>query len=250
MINPKINELSLPDKYRKSLKLFCQELVKTFGDNLLSIQLVGSAVSEDYLNHCSDINLLIIINELEMDNVSTIAPLTYRKWRWKRISPRFISKRNLENAVHFFPIDYWTMQQRSITLYGQEILNQIDFKKDDLVWQLNHEIKGLRMRVKQQFWRTFAHPYFAKKNLMADFNMIIHLVKVIYFIKNIPLPERMDQLIEDAANHLKLDKTILLDLFLIKKYNRKIKRKDILSMYTRFMNLIRQVDDIIEEVSR
>lgn len=240
--------LSIPVALKEELKRYSEKLLVILKEKLISANVVGSAVTADFYADYSDVNLLCVFSELGLKDLETVAPIVNKWWKKHRFSPRFISKTNLETSLSYFPIDFWVMQHKHYVLFGEDILNRLIIEKKDLLWQLIHEVKGLRMRIKQQFWRTSKEAYFAKKNILADFNTLSCLLKVIFYLNSKPVPEASSQLINQAGEELKIDNSFLEAVLSLKQGKIKLGRQNIFMFFDGLLNLVRRLDEIAGEI--
>lgn len=240
--------LKIPTVLREELKRYCEKLLVILKEKLISANVVGSAVTADFSADYSDVNLLCVFSELGLKDLEAAAPIVNKWWKKYRFSPRFISKTNLDTSLSYFPIDFWLMQHRHYVLFGEDILNRLIIEKKDLLWQLIHEVKGLRMRIKQQFWRTSKEAYFAKKNILADFNTLSCLLKVIFYLKGKPVPEASSQLITQARDELRIDNSFLESGISLKQGKIKLGKQNIFMFFDGLLNLIRRLDDAVGEI--
>jgi hypothetical protein len=209
---------------------------------------MGSAATADFLSESSDINLLVVFSELDLNDLQVVAPQAHTWWKRNRISPRFISHNNLLSMVRYFPIDFWTMQRSRVVLAGQDVMQEIEVRKEDLIWQLRHEIKGLRTRVKQQFWRTWNHRRFAQANLLASFSTLIHLLTVTLYLKGIDVPDRLEGVLERARGALGIQSDFGQAMLLVKQGQVAVRRADIFRRYESLLDFIRELDEITEAI--
>lgn len=240
--------LSIPKALNEELKRYCDKLLIIFSEKLISVNVVGSAVTADFYASYSDVNLLFVFSELGLKDLEAAAPIVNKWWKKHRFSPRFISKTNLATSLSYFPIDFWAMRHKHCVLFGEDILKGLIIEKKDLVWQLIHEIKGLRMRIKQQFWRTSKEAHFAKKNILADFNTLFCLLKVIFYLKGLPIPEASIQLINQARQEFKIENSFLESAIFLKQGKIKLGKQNIVMFFDGLLNLIRKLDEISGEI--
>ena len=111
------------------LQKFCSRIIGALAGKVFSLNVVGSAVSSDYLSGVSDINLLIILDGLDLEDIRPLVPDVKKFWLGKRISPRLISRRNLDEAIRYFPVDFWNMQRQHTVLYGQDMPSEIVIRR-------------------------------------------------------------------------------------------------------------------------
>lgn len=240
--------LKIPLVLKAELKPYCEKLLVILNEKLISVNVVGSAVTADFYADYSDVNLLFVFSELGLKDLEAVAPMVNKWWKKHRFSPRFISKANLITSLNYFPIDFWVMQHKHYVLFGEDILNGLVIEKKDLLWQLIHEVKGLRMRIKQQFWRTSKEAYFAKKNILADFNTLYCLLKVIFYLNGLPIPEASSQFINQVRQELEIESGFLESAISLKQGKIKLGKQNIFVFFDGLLNSIRRLDEIAGEI--
>ncbi len=239
----KIGELYIPNQLKSILDSYCRELTVTFGEKILSITVIGSAATPDFMAGASDVNVLVILDETEIQDLLRAAPAVNREWKRHHISPRFISLRNLESAFRYFPIDFWSMRERHMTLHGKDFLQEAVFRQEDLRWQLHHEITGLRMRIKQQFWRVFRSVPHARSNLLVVFSSLLHLLRVLFHLKEMEIPESQEELIKQSRETLGIETGFLEEMLKIKQGGVRLRKEQIPSLYEKSLEALRRLSE-------
>ncbi len=243
-----LEKLQIPVAVKKDLELYSKKILEIFKDRIASITIIGSATTPDFSEETSDINLLVIFSTLELADLKMILPEAAQWQRQRQFTPRFISRRNLISSLEYLPIDWWTMKAAHCVIFGEDILKEVNIQKKDLLWQLRHEIKGLRMRIKQQFWRTGQNPKSAEKCILADFNTILFHLKVLCYFKNMPIPDTIGALLGNAESEFKIDGAFTESLLKLKQGKIKLDKKNIFPLFECLFNLIRRVDDLASEI--
>ncbi|MCA9753461.1 MAG: hypothetical protein KC591_14805 [Gemmatimonadetes bacterium] len=179
--------LEIPDRVRRELDDFVAQVLERSRTPPVSVVAFGSAVSGDYAAHGSDLNVLFVYSELELRDLVPVAPIA-RKWlRKRRFSARFLTRRDLTETARFFQIDLLGMRDAHVVLHGEPVLDALEISPADLAWQLAHETKRLRMRLKQQFWRA-ARPDESVRSLLARTSSFLHLYRALLRLQNRDLP--------------------------------------------------------------
>jgi predicted nucleotidyltransferase len=210
-----INVLKVSPAVKNGLDEFVSQVVGLYRDDLLSIAAFGSAVTGDYDAGQSDVNLLVVHSELEIGELGRVADLSRRWLRKEKFAPRFLSKRNLDESVRYFQIDFLSMRDAHVVLWGQDVLAGIELYPSELRWQVAYEIKAMRMRIKQQYWRTANEPRLMRSVLVERFTSLVHLMRALLLLYNAPGPVMRREIIDAAAATLGIDKSVadeLLDL--------------------------------------
>jgi predicted nucleotidyltransferase len=243
-----IEQLQIPAPVQKDLSEFLNQIIQLYANDLVSIMAFGSSVTKDYMEDNSDINLLIVYSDLNITDLNTVAKLA-RGWLKKRaFSPRFISMKNLNNSSAFFQIDMLEMKDMHITLYGKDLLNSINISKAGLHWQLSYEIKAMRMRIKQQFWRSCGDDHVMRKILLERFTSIIHLSRVLLFLMDKAVPQNFEAILQTAKNELGLSSTFLDSMLALKNKTIKPSNVELVELFTGLMDTIRTIDDKTDQV--
>lgn len=238
-----VEPLQIQPALKKEVKLFCEETVRACESKIISITVMGSAAGPDFLGGLSDVNILVVFSQLDLQDLNAVAPKARVWWRRSKLSPRFISKNNIFSSLEYFPIDFWIMQNSRSVLYGEDILKDVVITKKALLWQLCHEVKGLRMRIKQQYWRTAGDVRFAGANLIADYSTILILSKVLLFLKGIPAQGTAERILQSAKHELAIADTSIEAIMMIKKGAVKLKKENIRGLYTGLMEYVRALDE-------
>ena len=158
LITESIRSLKVSPAVQRGLGEFVAQVMDLYARDLISITAFGSAVTGDYDDRESDVNLLIVYSDLNIVDLERVSDLSRRWLRKYRFAPRFLSQRNLEQSARYFQVDFLLMRDAHAVLWGADVLAGMGMRPAELRWQIAYEIKAMRMRVKQQFWRVSDDP--------------------------------------------------------------------------------------------
>ena len=241
-----IGTLKVPDPLKAALNDFVSQVVDLYAHDLVSVSAFGSAVTGDYDPAGSDINLLIVYSELDIVELGRVADLSRRWLRKHKFAPRFLSKRNVDESTGYFQIDFLSMRDAHVLICGQDLLAGIQMHPEQLHWQIAYEVKAMRMRLKQQYWRTVDDPERMRAVLVARFTSLVHLMRALLLLCGLPAPLRRQETIEAAASHFEIDRESALYLLALRRG--KTPEKEALNeMFAGLMEMIRKIDARVEE---
>jgi predicted nucleotidyltransferase len=244
-----IELLKVPDGVKKDLREFLEQVIKFYSDDLISIMAFGSSTTGDYAEASSDVNLMVVYSDLNIADLDSVAKLS-RSWLKKRsFSPRFISLNNLKNSAKFFQIDMLEMKDMHITLYGEDLLNSMQINKSNLHWQLSYEIKAMRMRIKQQFWRSCGDDRLMTRILLERFTSIIHLSKVLLYLMDKPVAPSFDGILSTSAEVLGIPSSYIEKMKALKQGKSKIDSHGLTQLFTELMEVIRIIDNKSDQIA-
>jgi predicted nucleotidyltransferase len=144
----------LPQKAKGSVIEFTDRLVESFGDNLLSVILFGSAAAIEYIEGKSDINTLIVLQNARVVDL-TIVMESVKKFSKKGLAtPLVFEREHIETSLDTFPIEFSDMRARHILLYGMDPLTDARIEKTNLRYQCERELKSILVNLRRGFIQT------------------------------------------------------------------------------------------------
>ena len=109
---------------------------------VLSITVVGSTLTPDFSPESSDINSIVVVNEI------TVAFLDYmvergRTYRSKNIAaPMLMTPQYIHSSLDVFPIEFFNFRKIHHTVSGSDALAALDIKNTHLRLQCEREMKS------------------------------------------------------------------------------------------------------------
>lgn len=248
LIGANIANLKVSEAVKQGVEQFVSHVIDSYAGDLVSITAFGSAVSGDYDEGESDVNLMIIYSDLDLADLDRIAELSRRCLKKQKLAPRFLSRRNLDQSAPYFQVDFLDMRDAHVVLCGEDVLAAIELRPAQLRWQLAYEIKAMRMRIKQMYWRAAGDDRMMKSVLTARFTSLLHLVRGLLLLRGLPAPVTRREIIAVAEEHLGLDRRAAERLLALRRSKTPGDRGALVAMFNDLMEMIRLVDAGIEEV--
>ncbi|MHC4539231.1 MAG: hypothetical protein ACYS74_05550 [Planctomycetota bacterium] len=106
--NLKLDALDV--RIRDSVKVFAEKLSAGLGDNLQSITVVGSGLTEDFMAGYSDINTVVILGGQTVVSLNTIAALARPMSRKKISPPLLMTSSYIERSRDVFGVEFLDFQ--------------------------------------------------------------------------------------------------------------------------------------------
>ncbi len=244
-----LGKLNVPANVRKDLETFLKEVIGLYQKDLISMAAFGSAVAGSYIEEESDLNVLIIYSELDMDDLEKVSCLAQKWFSKRKFMPRFLSKRNLTDAAKYFQIDWMEIRDTNVLLYGEDVLASLPVLPQDMKWQLVHEIKRMRMRIKQQYWRAAGNQQVLNSIIIDRVSSIVHLMRVFLFLKTKSRPPvAVGDVVVQAAQSLGFERSFVETVLAMKKSRKSFKRDELPSNFQKLLELIRVLDQAADNL--
>ncbi len=135
----------------KSLSQLVQRLLKTHSRNLLSVVLYGSAAAGDYQHKHSDLNVLCVLRELNVDELEKVEQ-TAHWWRAQgNPAPLVLSEREVTRSADAFPVEFVDMLERHRVLHGDDPVAALEIDPLYHRVQVEHELRAKLLALRQRY---------------------------------------------------------------------------------------------------
>ncbi len=222
-------------------RLLAGDYRKVFGDQLISVILYGSALTEEYSPKKSDLNFLIVLSEEGIEQLHLVYGLV-AKWRKNRVStPLFLTKAYIESCLDTFPIEFITIKRNHSLVYGEDILEELSFDKNFVRLQCERELRGKLLLLRERYVETSGKTK-ALGNLIAktlpDF---IFIFKGLLYFMDKDVPATKQETVRILAKELDLDQELFLSLLRLKEGTFKPSAKEINALFQKYLKEISTV---------
>jgi len=143
---------------RTKVAPFLEGLAQLAGPGLHSLHLVGSAVTPDWVAGRSDVNSLLVLREMDLAVLESIAPLGQRFKRAGIAPPLVMDLEYVRTSLDVFPMEFLEMQLIHETVFGDDLLAGIAIDRGDLRRQCEREIKSRLIGLRQGYLRALGEP--------------------------------------------------------------------------------------------
>lgn len=119
------------------------------GPNLRSVLLHGSVVRDEAVPGISDVNVLVLLDDVGPEQLRAIAPLA-RDWREAAGAPPLIfAEREWGRAVDVFAIEIADMKDAHEMLHGTDPVASLEPKQSELRLQTERELRGKLLQLRE-----------------------------------------------------------------------------------------------------
>lgn len=134
---------------RITVETFAHDVAQALGERLVALLLYGSMARGAHVPDRSDVNTLLISDAVDEELFARLeAPI--RAWtRAGHPAPLMLTEREWRSSADAFPIEYDDMRQAHRLLAGRDPWQGITVRKDQLRRQLEHELMGKLVRLRQ-----------------------------------------------------------------------------------------------------
>lgn len=177
-----MNDLGLQADISDRFKPFLDKILEHHQDLIHSIHIVGSALARDFDPKNSDINSVVVLENMNFKFLKFLAPLG-KKFGKKRIAaPLIMTPAYIEASLDAFPIEFFNIQQLHLAVFGKDIFQNLDIKKSDLRRQCERELKIKLVGLRQGFISAAGNERDLARGFAESFSGYMPLFKAIILL--------------------------------------------------------------------
>lgn len=184
---------------REKADEFTRRLASTYGDQLVSAVLYGSAARGDYREGVSDLNLLVILRATDAASLRSGSQLA-REWAsGGNPPPLVLSESEWRASADVFPIEYGDMRDAHILLHGADPFAGVGIRWRDLRLQCEHELKSKQIRLREHYLLVADDAEGLGRLLVQSFPTFLTLFRAGLRLARQEVPRAPDQVIGAIA---------------------------------------------------
>lgn len=241
---PALASTQIPQETQEGIIHFTSTLQERLKDNLISISLYGSGARGDFQPGRSDVNLLVLLNQIDTAALNMMLDPVNLSRRYN-INPLIMMPTDLTANFKVFPIKFMTIKESYIVLFGEDILKDKEVDSGQLRWRCQQETQNMLMRLRHKFIARSGSGMAGPLSKMIQGYLVT--LRVILFLKTGALPPRKD-IISAAAKILELDDQVLLKIQNIRNQPDALALQEIEELYGQFLEIVSQTVQIAREL--
>ena len=215
---------SVSEQIREPLKLFAEKLIAGLGNNLQSITVVGSSLTQDYkppssapmglrrTGGQSDINTILVIGRQALSSLNAIASMAKQMSKKKISAPLLMTISYIERSRDVFGIEFLDFQLNHQTILGDDPFASLSFDKKDVRLQCERELKAMLIRLRQGYIAAAANKKLVRDILISAVKGLAPLLRAMLWLKDIDRPKTAEPTFNKAASEFSINMDSLLNV--------------------------------------
>lgn len=240
-------ELKLEQKFQNILNDFIQGLQKIYKDGLISVILYGSAASGEFINRYSNLNLLVVLKNTNLENLK-IASNLINKWKFGAIQPLFFTQDYIRNSSDVFPIEFLDMKENYAVLAGHDVLKDIHIDTNNLRFQCEQELKVKLISLRHLFLRRYKDKTILKNLLFKSFTSVMHILRNVVRLKGKQPPYLKEDILKEVALGFQINEEVWRKILAAKNKQIKLSGREIERLFISFTEELEKIIDIVDNL--
>jgi len=239
-----MDQLKIADKYKNILEEFVGELKEIYPDELLSLTLYGSAVSGEFIDKHSNLNLLVVLKHTDLDIIKKSSKLIHK---FKIINALFLSEDYIVNSIDIFPIEFLDMQENYCVLYGKDVLRDIQVDNRNLRFQCEQELKVKLLKLRQSYLLLNNKPAL-RSLLLASFTSVVHILRNVLRIKGLKPSYLKYEVLKELASEFKIDIHVWERILSAKNKKVRLSASEVEQLFVSFVKELELIVAIVDKL--
>ena len=244
-----LNFKGLPPMAANRIRPFFEEVIQCCPEKVHSVYVTGSAVTPDFRESTSDVNSLIVLNDLHFEFFKFLAPLG-KKFKSKGVSaPLVMTPAYIQDSLDVFPMEFLELRLIHKTAWGPDIVKDLDIDPKLLRLQCEREIKTRLIGLWNGYISSTGETAMIAHLLYRSIKGCIPLFRSIVFLLGKQPPLKKMDVIDAINGNTGIDKDVLIKVLLIKESPIK-NREELLSLFERYYGNLETVAGIVNALQQ
>jgi len=192
-------------------------IVETAPVKIHSIFVVGSVLTPDFLPDRSDINSIVVMDDVSLEFLDFMVTLG-KEYRAHGIAaPLLMTPRYIETSLDVFPIEFLNFQEIHHTVSGSDLLRDLSIQRTHLRLQCEREMKSKLLWLHQGYIESLGNEQLLIKRLSHSITGFIPLFRAILYLSGHPLSLSARDTVTAMAKLTGTDNTIFEQILELKQ---------------------------------
>jgi len=238
--------LKIQAQLKRILGDFTQRLKDIYQENLVSLILYGSAASGEFIDNHSNLNLLVVLKDIAPEELKKASCLI-NKYRFKTISPLFLTEKYIQSSLDIFPIEFLDMQENYLVVQGLDVLKGINVDTRNLRFQCEQELKSKLINLKQLYIRINKDKLALRNLLFKSVTSVLHILRNVLRLKGKKPAYNKEDIVKELAAEFSIDASVWAKILSAKNKRIKIGNRDTEDLFVAF---VKDLEKIVEMVNK
>lgn len=233
---------------RDCVKDFAEKLTAALRDNLQSITVVGSGLTDDFAPGQSDINTVVVLGEQKLNSLNAIAAMAKPMSRKKISPPLLMTPSYIERSLDVFGVEFLDFQLTHQTVLGDDPFAALTFDKKDVRLQCERELKAMLIRLRQGYIAAAANKKLVRDILISTARGLAPLLRAMLWLRDVEREPGGKATFVKAADEFSIKTDSLVTAGKWRREKTRLSETEMENAFEAIYATIEQLADIVDEL--
>jgi len=179
-----INVSHLREAVREPVQSLARRLMQDLGDNLLSLCVIGSALTEDFNPRRSDINTAILVRRRSHPLLQLLAQYGPQMGRQRLRAPVLLTEEYIRQSLDAFSVEFLDYQLNHAVVLGPDPFSGLVIKKSDVRLQCERQLKSALIQLRQGYIRSLGKSKLVGQLLVGCVTELAAIIRALLWCNN------------------------------------------------------------------
>jgi len=232
----------------EKIKPFLEEVLLNYSDNVHSIHIVGSSLTEDYHEKTSDINSIFVLKTMDLKFVELLAPFGKKYKKRGVAAPLIMTPDYIRTSLDVFPIEFADCELIHQTVFGEDILKDIELGIADLRQQCEREIKSRLIGLRQAYISSVGDRRMLTERFVNSIAGYMPLFRGIIMLMGKQRPVGKNQVISELSASTGINTDIFRRVLDLKRGHRTLNSDEMNTVFEEYYEATEKIGKIIDDL--
>lgn len=183
----------------RTAESFAEEIAQALGDEPRSVLLYGSVPRGEAVEGVSDINILILLEEIELAVLGRASELAGRWVEAGNTAPLILAWRDWRRAADVFPVELSDMKSHHRMLRGADPLEGLEVRRSALRLQAERELRAKLIQLHEGLLLAGPDPKGVGDLLLTALPSFTTFMRAVLRLEGIAVPDSTEEVIAAAG---------------------------------------------------
>ena len=210
---------NIPAQAQTVIEPFLKDILAKYKEDIISIYIIGSAVTKGFHPKYSDINTVIVVKGIKIPFYDFIASLGKRYGKKKIRAPLIMTPDYINRSREVFPVEFLEMKLIHQLVYGDDVLKNIKIEKADIRLQCERELKGKHQHLCQGYIKAMGDKRTFTDLLVGSLSGYFPLFRGILFLYDREIPKEKGDVLCAMNECCDVDMNVFRNIMDIRSHN-------------------------------
>lgn len=225
-----------------------QRLRDDLGDDLHSVVLYGSAVTGDFQEKVSDLNVLCLLHSVGPAQLEKAYPAVDRWLNKGQPAPVFLSLEEVKNAHDAFAIEFMDIRAAYRVLHGEDVVGAVSVDPSHHRHQVEHELRSRLLRLRERFLAIQKDRKQVIQLMLDSISTFATLFRHALILSGEQPPVKKREIFQQSAEKFSISATPFETLLDVRSGNRRLDDAEIRPLFEAYLQEITQTAEFVDRL--